>query len=153
MLTFFRYNWQVRDEWFDWCTQISHDELVKQRTGGVRSILGTLFHIIDVEQAWINGLAGKEEYHYDKEEFTTLEDIVTFSQTCRRQILPYIESYHAGKDYKPCFGMFTHGEIMRHVIAHEIHHVGQLSIWSRELNREPITANLIRRGLYNTDKE
>lgn len=26
----------------------------------------------------------------------------------------------------------TWGEIMRHVIAHEIHHVGQISVWARE---------------------
>lgn len=42
---------------------------------------------------------------------------------------------------------YTHGEILRHVIAHEIHHVGQLSVWARELDRVPVSANLIGRGL------
>ncbi len=37
----------------------------------------------------------------------------------------------------------TWGEIMRHTIAHEIHHIGQLSIWARELGRKPVSANLI----------
>jgi len=41
----------------------------------------------------------------------------------------------------------TWGEVMRHVIAHEIHHMGQLSIWSRELGKKPISANLVGRGL------
>lgn len=40
-----------------------------------------------------------------------------------------------------------YGEIMRHIIAHEIHYAGQLSVWARELGREPVTANLIFRGL------
>ncbi|WP_276575678.1 DinB family protein, partial [Bacillus cereus group sp. BfR-BA-01524] len=32
----------------------------------------------------------------------------------------------------------THGEIIRHVIVHEIHHIGQLSIWAREIGKEPV---------------
>ena len=43
---------------------------------------------------------------------------------------------------------FMRGEVLRHIIAHEIHHVGQLSVWARELGREPVSANLIQRGLY-----
>lgn len=39
------------------------------------------------------------------------------------------------------------GEIMRHVIAHEIHHIGQLSVWARQMGHKPITANVIGRGL------
>lgn len=42
---------------------------------------------------------------------------------------------------------FTFGEIMRHVIAHEIHHIGQISIWTREIGYEPVSANLIGRKL------
>lgn len=41
-----------------------------------------------------------------------------------------------------------HGEIMRHIIAHEIHYIGQLSVWAREIEKEPVTANLIFRGLF-----
>lgn len=41
------------------------------------------------------------------------------------------------------------GEVIRHVIAHEIHHAGQLSIWSREIGKQPISANLINRGLFD----
>ena len=43
---------------------------------------------------------------------------------------------------------YTYGEVLRHVIVHEIHHIGQLSIWARELNLQPVSANLIGRGLY-----
>ena len=34
----------------------------------------------------------------------------------------------------------THGEAIRHIIAHEIHHIGQLSIWAREIGMEPISS-------------
>ena len=49
MYTLFQYNWQVRDDWFKWCEQLSAEELVRKRVGGVGSILETLFHIVDVE--------------------------------------------------------------------------------------------------------
>ncbi len=41
----------------------------------------------------------------------------------------------------------TWGEIIRHIIAHEIHHIGQLSIWAREIGKKPVSANFIGRGL------
>ena len=50
MLTLFRYNWQVRDEWFRWCQEVPEDELFAMRTGGVGGILHTLFHVVDVER-------------------------------------------------------------------------------------------------------
>lgn len=61
MIKFFTYNWQVRDEWFDWCNQLTIEELLKDRRGGVGNILYTLFHIIDVEYSWIRGIQGKED--------------------------------------------------------------------------------------------
>ena len=39
MITLFRYNWQVRDEWFKWCERVSAEELLRERTGGVGSII------------------------------------------------------------------------------------------------------------------
>jgi uncharacterized damage-inducible protein DinB len=37
----------VREEWYKWCEEISEEELMLNRTGGVGSILKTLFHIVD----------------------------------------------------------------------------------------------------------
>ena len=44
----------------------------------------------------------------------------------------------------------TWGEVMRHMIAHEIHHIGQLSVWAREIGKKPVSANLIGKGLSHT---
>ncbi|ASB86742.1 DinB family protein [Bacillus sonorensis] len=49
----FQYNWQVRNEGFDWCLHQSQEELEKRRSGGMESILINLFHIVDVEVSWI----------------------------------------------------------------------------------------------------
>jgi uncharacterized damage-inducible protein DinB len=45
---------------------------------------------------------------------------------------------------------FTSGEIMRHVIVHEIHHFGQVSVWIREFGLEPVSENMIGRGIHST---
>ncbi|MBG9598539.1 hypothetical protein ABE17_16820 [Bacillus mycoides] len=42
---------------------------------------------------------------------------------------------------------YKYGEVLMHVIVHEIHHIGQISIWARELNLQPVSANLVGRGL------
>ena len=43
---------------------------------------------------------------------------------------------------------FTQKKILLHMITHEVHHVGQLSIWSRELGLKPISSDLIARDFY-----
>ena len=58
MLTLFRYNWQVRDDWFKWCEQVPDEELQRKRVGGVGSILDTLNHIVNAEVNWIRVLEG-----------------------------------------------------------------------------------------------
>ena len=146
MKMFFEYNWQKRDEWFDWCRQISHEELIKQRTGGMGSILRTLVHIVDVEQSWINGLNGKPEFHYDYDAYKTLDEVVAFSRQCHDDVKAVVQAWSTELEDKR-FEDFTHGEVMRHVIAHEIHHTGQLSVWARELGQRPVSANLLWRGL------
>jgi len=40
---------------------------------------------------------------------------------------------------------YTVEEIFHHIIAHEIHHIGQLSVWSREIELTPVPANFIGR--------
>ncbi|MFD1030165.1 hypothetical protein [Metaplanococcus flavidus] len=34
MKMLFHYNWQVREEWYQWCEGIPEEELLKKRTGG-----------------------------------------------------------------------------------------------------------------------
>src|SRR5690625_2655440 len=83
MIKFFEYNWQVRDEWINWCNQLTTGELLKARIGGVESILYTLFHIIDVEYSWLRGIQGKEDVVFDFDNYKTLEKMKNLSNTLR----------------------------------------------------------------------
>jgi len=148
MKTLFQYNWQVRGEWLDWCEQLPSEELLRNRIGGVGSILRTLLHVVDVEQAWIQGLQGKPEFHYRDEDYTSLDAIKGLSDACRPDIEKFIQDWSDDRETLK-LDRFTYGEVLRHVVVHEIHHMGQLSVWAREIGREPITANLILRGLFD----
>ena len=155
MLTMFRFNWQVRDQWFELCKQVSNDELVRERIGGVRSILHTLYHIVNIEANWIFGLQGKTGFPYDFASCNDLDMIIQLSKTYRPVIEEFALELTPETEAKVFTGIrngkpysFLYGEVVRHVIAHEIHHIGQVSIWAREMGIEPVSANLVGRGLY-----
>jgi uncharacterized damage-inducible protein DinB len=152
MLKFFQYNWQVRDEWFEWCKQLSNEELLKERTGGVGSILYAFFHIIDVEYSWICGIQGKEDVVVPFEEYQTLDKVVVLSEEYRQEILAFLQSNTESSSDQHIQvawnnDTYSKAEILHHIIAHEIHHIGQLSIWAREMGLQPVSANFIGRGL------
>ncbi|OTW76022.1 damage-inducible protein DinB [Bacillus thuringiensis serovar cameroun] len=170
MLKLFQYNWQVRDDWFTWCEDMSAEELVKKRGGGFGSILHTLFHIVDVECMWILGLRGEsvpEEPVF--EEYASLQKVKNLSAQYHEKVKPFVTSWTNEMDSRKLSKAdfkeepissrnapirrrvieCTHGELIRHVIVHEIHHIGQLSIWAREIGKEPVSANLRGRGLFD----
>lgn len=152
MKLLFRYNWQVREEWFEWCKQIPTEELLRQRVGGVGSILYTLFHIVDVEYSWIRALQEKEVFDPPFEEYQSVEKVKRLSDMYRGEIISFLNGWSTDFENQilsvPWSNeTYTYGEVLRHIIAHEIHHIGQLSVWARELERQPVSANLIGRGL------
>ena len=56
MYSLFQYNWQVREDWFNWCQAISEEEFHKERIGGMKSIRETFIHIVDCELIWLNSM-------------------------------------------------------------------------------------------------
>ncbi|NBD24594.1 DinB family protein [Paenibacillus glycinis] len=156
MLKLFEYNWQVRQDWFAWCQDVSEEELLKKRTGGIGGILHTLFHVVDVEYSWLCGLQGKPEFTEPFESYASLPKVIDLAARFHEEVHPFVQSWTDEMELKTLADVspkgepvtFKYGEIMRHVIAHEIHHMGQLSVWSREIGKVPVTANFIRRGLY-----
>ncbi|MEK4259564.1 damage-inducible protein DinB [Paenibacillus odorifer] len=158
MQTFFQYNWMVREQWYEWCANISEEELLAIRIGGVGSILKTLFHIVDVEWSWIQVLQGKPDFQEDFEQYKTLQQVRELDAKFHTEVEPFVTTWHEGleqrifEDHLPDGRIVTDawGEVMRHVIAHEIHHVGQLSVWAREIGKPPVSANLIGKGLINS---
>lgn len=146
MQSFFRYNWIVRDEWFALLKQLPEEELTKTRVGGVGSFLRAMAHIVDVEDSWIKGLRGLPDEPFDYDRYPTLADAKAFSDACRPGGESFVTAWTDELENER-LDDFTFGEVIRHVIAHEIHHIGQLSIWARGLGLQPPSANFIDRGL------
>ncbi|KMK74964.1 DinB family protein [Alkalihalobacillus pseudalcaliphilus] len=156
MFKLFEYNWQVRNDWFAWCEKLPEEELHKTRVGGVGSIYLTLLHIIEVEKNWIHDVNREPIPEFKQENFKTLAQLIELSESIKPATLAVLEAYNSERDYEivSCpesdgtHSIYTFGEILRHLIAHEIHHIGQISVWAREIGETPVTANLIRRGLF-----
>ncbi|WP_422122306.1 DinB family protein [Planococcus sp. X10-3] len=155
MKMLFHYNWQVREEWYQWCEGIPEEELLKKRTGGVGSILETLFHIADTEWSWIRVLKGESDFQEKFAEFSSLSKVRELDASFRPEVEEFVDNWDASMENRQLVSIAKDGtefsdawgEVMRHVIAHEIHHIGQLSVWSRELGKEPVAADLLGRGL------
>ena len=159
MQTLFQYNWMIREEWYKWCEEVPLEELLKVRTGGVGGILHTLFHIIDVEWSWIRLMQGKSDFQENFDEYQSLERVKELDVLFKKEVEEFVLSWNHQMENDEVretsddgmVEIFTCGEIMRHVIAHEIHHIGQLSVWSREIGKKPVSANLIGKGLTNLE--
>lgn len=152
MIHLFNYNWVVRDEWLDLCRQVSYEELIRERVGGVGSILKTIFHVVDVEYSWIQALDGKSEPEPKYEDYMTLELVHKLSSDYRKEIKYFLNKWSSDMEYKEIIvswsdQVYYYGEVLRHIIAHEIHHIGQMSVWVKELGIKPVSANFIERGL------
>ncbi|MGD6856517.1 DinB family protein [Bacillus infantis] len=152
MIQFFTYNWQVRDEWFQWCEQLNEDELLKKRAGGAGSILHTLLHIADVEYSWIRAIKGLGDTIVDFEEYRSLSEAKQLSDSFRKDIKSYFgEGLIDAPDFTVSIPWdddeYSKNEILHHIVAHEIHHIGQLSVWARELGLAPVSANFLGRDL------
>jgi uncharacterized damage-inducible protein DinB len=153
LLELFLYNWQVRKDWFEWCETISEEELTKTRVGGMGSILHNLYHVISCEQLWIAHMLGEPVITKDLKTVTTLNEVIDFANETKLITEKFMKSWNAdienktlqlegrnGQNYT-----FTYGKVMRHIITHEIHHIGQLSVWSRQMDRKPVSSDLIFR--------
>ncbi|MEN2766825.1 DinB family protein [Ornithinibacillus xuwenensis] len=153
MYAFFAYNWQVRDQWFAWCEDVPNEELLKDRIGGIGNILHTLLHIVDVEYSWVRAIQKKDDKPIDFSDYTTLRQVKALSDQYRDELEEYLQAEATTNKQKTVTaswldGTFTKEEILHHIIAHEIHHIGQLSVWAREIGKKPVSATVLDRGLF-----
>jgi len=146
MIALFRLNWKMRDEWFRWCLDVPQVELDAPRIGGAGSILGTLFHIIDVEQYWIRRFAYGTEHRYDYAEYADLDALHALSGRLRPFVEETVASWTPERDCEIRIARnedgteseLVFGDLLRWLVQHEAHHAGQLSVWARELGLDPV---------------
>lgn len=152
MRSLFYYNWQIRDEWFQVLEKIPAIELLRDRHAGVGSIFKTIFHIIDVEYSWIRVVKNESDITFQFEDYNDLKLLRILSEKIRAEIKEFIDNWSNEMEFETVTPSwmnktFFKGEILRHILVHEIHHIGQLSIWSKELGITVVSSNFIGREL------
>lgn len=151
----FQYNWQIREDWFKWCETISYEELTKKRMGGMQSIIHNLFHVIDCEQIWVNQMQGTPVIIKDINRISSLNDVKIFSDLTKPVTEGFIKSHTfeaedrilVVKSRNGTINSLSFDKIITHILSHEIHHIGQLSVWSREIGLKPVSSDLLFRDL------
>jgi uncharacterized damage-inducible protein DinB len=156
MLDMFLYNWQVREDWFEWCKTIPEEELLKERTGGMKSIINNLYHVIDCEQLWVNHMREQPVYNTGINSVSTLNEVIEYSDLTKQVTKEFLGSL--SPDYEDRIlkvqskrgysYSFSYGKVIRHIVSHEIHHIGQISVWAREIGLKPITTDLLTRDYF-----
>lgn len=95
MLSLFKYNWQVREDWFTWCESLPEEEFHIERVGGMKSIRETLTHILDCELLWLNSLVDEKVVFERRQLLTQLNEIKeysTFVQSFTEQFIEQLPS-------------------------------------------------------------
>ncbi|MEK4130346.1 DinB family protein [Solibacillus sp. FSL W8-0474] len=154
MLSLFQYNWQVREDWLQWCETLPVEEFHKERTGGMKSIRETLIHIVDCELLWLNSMLESKIVFEARKEIDDLNAVKAYSTFVKAHTERFIK--HLPSDYENVIVNvtrrdktilhFTQKKILAHIITHEVHHIGQLSIWAREMQLKPVSSDLIMRN-------
>jgi uncharacterized damage-inducible protein DinB len=93
-------------------------------------------------------MKGEPDEIPDAGDYKSLNQIRLFSNTYRPEIEDFVLGWKEGMESatKPSMP-YSFGEIMQHIVIHEVHHIGQLSIWSQQMGKKAVSANVIGRQL------
>jgi len=88
----------------------------------------------------------------------TLEVVKEFSLITREMTKDFIKDWTVQKDSEILeinskngrSITFPYRKLLSHIISHEIHRIGQLSIWARELDKKPVNCDLLIRDIKKT---
>jgi uncharacterized damage-inducible protein DinB len=104
-----------------------------------------------VEYSWIRGIHG-EDAVFRFADYHTLEKVKSLSDKLRIEIVEFLKTNLDDLKEQSVSvpwdeAKYTVNEMLHHLIAHEIHHIGQLSVWLRELELQPVSANFVGRDI------
>ena len=134
----------VREGLLDTVQKFSEAELDERPFANSWSVREILYHIANTEAGWIHfGIRGELSTWptpYTAEEYPTIPDIIELLTTIHTQTKGWLAMLTlANLSDVVSFGdgeIFTVQWIIWHVLEHEIHHRGELSLFLGQLGRE-----------------
>ncbi len=140
---FFSHWEQVRADLLATIDKFSDEELEFAPFKGSWSVGQIMLHIAECEDFWLHGLVRQElesSIQYDLADYPSRAAIKSVLETAHSRTLRFLASLdEAGlaQTYKTRHGeVFTLNWIIWHVLEHEIHHRGELSLVLGMLGRE-----------------
>ena len=134
---------QVRSELYTTIDQFKQDELTFIPFKGSWSVRQIMLHIADCENYWLHGIVRHEiklGTYYDLAEHPTTTAIKETLEYTRKKTIAFLDSLDEddlNQVYTtPHDETFTLRWIIWHVLEHEIHHRGELSLALGLLGRE-----------------
>lgn len=134
----------VRNGLLETMDKFTDEELTYKPYDGARSVGEIMLHIANAEDGWIR-YAVKSEVeewpnHHTLENYPTLEAIKELLDDVHSDTQVYLANLElddlARKFVSPWGAEFALGFVFWHVIEHEIHHRGELSLILGQLGRE-----------------
>ncbi|MGR3765968.1 DinB family protein [Rossellomorea sp. NS-SX7] len=148
MQDLFFYNWEVRDEWMEWCKEVSDNKLIDIKSEDMQNIIKTLFHLIYNEQHWMSSI--KEEpdlIQINKDFIPTIEEVLEYSRYTRPFVKAFIDKYQfmSNTNQKEDSTGFPYplNNKMHQLVIQEVHHIGEISIWASNLGYAPVETDII----------
>lgn len=150
MYSLFQYNWQIRNEWFELLGELNEAQLNMDHIGGLGSIPKTLFHIVDTEYSWLRALKGEPDLKPEIKDYNTIASIKDLSAVYHTHIEEIIQfalcDLSGMAEISWAQTSFSYDHILKHVLTHEVYHIGQLSVWAKAMNLRPIDASYMGRS-------
>jgi len=132
-----------------WCEELPYEELIKERSGGMKTILHNLYHVVYCEHIWVSQLLGINVNLQPIEKIQTLQHVREFEELTKERTLLWFDQEASFREAVLDLRgrQFSHTKVMMHIATHEVHHIGQLSVWSREIGRVPVNCDLLPRDV------
>ena len=140
------YNVEVRHRYFSLLTQLSWEEVVKNREASWHSMRNIFIHTLGAVNHWLN-LLQDEKYHLDKnfENYTSPEDLQRLMVKTEERMCKYLSSldqdglqqkYTVRNDSGETIEV-TAEDILIHVFEEEVHHRGEIIALLWQIKVEP----------------
>ena len=134
---------QVREDLIKTIEKFSEEELAHVPVEGGWAVGQIMLHIADCEDNWLHGVVRREFepwIFYPFEEFPTKAAILEKLKAARERTTPFLmamDESNLGDEYAiPDGTKFTLKWIIWHVLEHEIHHRGELSLILGAMGKE-----------------
>lgn len=140
------FHYARREQLYDFLATVSRDDFVRPMGVGWSDIRGTLVHCLRAEDFWIeHGIQGGERVGHDPGAYPTIDAVMSLAGSVRERTESWFAAVTERELARECtVGSstgedvpFVVGDAVFHVVAHDVHHRGEVIAMLRILGYDP----------------